>query len=113
MIGPNTNIAGANHDYIQINKLMVNAGSIGLEVVIGHDVWIGAGCNITPGTTIGDGAVIAMGTTVMKYVHPGEIVGSGKQFTIGFREGFVDPCNSSFDKLRSKEASTVQGDKRP
>ena len=38
------------------------------DVVIGDDVWIGAGAIILPGVTIGNGAVIAAGAVVNKDV---------------------------------------------
>lgn len=43
-------------------------------VVIGNDVWIGAGVKILNGVTVGDGAVIGMGAIVTKDVPPYSIV---------------------------------------
>lgn len=43
-------------------------------IVIGDDVWIGAGAGITDGVRIGDGAVVAMGAVVTKDVAAGDIV---------------------------------------
>lgn len=43
------------------------------ETVIGNDVWIGAKCLIKGGVTIGDGAVIGMGSVVTYDVPPYEI----------------------------------------
>ena len=40
---------------------------------IGNDVWIGAKCLIKGGVTIGDGAVIGMGSVVTKDIPPYEI----------------------------------------
>ena len=45
------------------------------KVVIGHNVWIGAGVSIMPGVHIGDNAVIAGGAVVTKDVPDGAIVG--------------------------------------
>lgn len=45
-----------------------------IGVVIGDDVWVGAGAGITDGVRIGDGAVVAMGAVVTKDVAPGDIV---------------------------------------
>lgn len=45
-----------------------------VKVVIGNDVWIGAGAIILPGVTIGDGAVIGAGSVVTKSVPPFAIV---------------------------------------
>lgn len=38
------------------------------EVIIGRNVWIGAGAIILPGVTIGDGSVIAAGSVVNRDV---------------------------------------------
>lgn len=45
------------------------------KTVIGNDVWIGAQCLIKGGVTIGDGAVIGMGSVVTHDVPPYEIWG--------------------------------------
>lgn len=42
---------------------------------IGNDVWIGSKCLIKAGVTIGDGAVIGMGSVVTKDIPPYEIWG--------------------------------------
>lgn len=44
-------------------------------VIIGNDVWIGQGCKLLNGITIGDGAIIAAGAVVTKDVEPYTIVG--------------------------------------
>ncbi len=44
-------------------------------VVIGHDVWIGAGATVLRGVRVGHGAVIAAGAVVTKDVAPYSIVG--------------------------------------
>jgi acetyltransferase-like isoleucine patch superfamily enzyme len=44
------------------------------DVVIGDDVWIGAGSIITAGVEIGDGAVIGAGSVVRRSVPAGAIV---------------------------------------
>jgi acetyltransferase-like isoleucine patch superfamily enzyme len=43
-------------------------------VLIGHDVWIGAGVIILPGVRIGDGSVVGAGSVVTKDVAPFSIV---------------------------------------
>jgi len=42
-------------------------------VVIGADVWIGAGASVLPGVTIGDGAVIGARAVVTKDIPPNAI----------------------------------------
>lgn len=44
------------------------------DIVIGDDVWIGAGAAIMPGVEIGKGAVIAARSVVTKNVLPYEVV---------------------------------------
>jgi len=45
------------------------------SVIVGNDVWIGAGAIIIGGITIGNGAVVLAGATVTKDVPPYAIVG--------------------------------------
>ena len=45
------------------------------DIHIGNDVWIGYNATIMAGVTIGDGAVIATNSTVIKDVEPYSIVG--------------------------------------
>lgn len=44
------------------------------DIQIGNDVWIGARSILLPGITVGDGAVIAVGTLVNRSVPPGAYV---------------------------------------
>ena len=43
------------------------------ETTIGNDVWIGSHCLIKAGVNIGDGAVVGMGSVVLKDIGPYEI----------------------------------------
>lgn len=45
------------------------------DIVIGNDVWIGLGCTILSGVTIGDGAILAAHSVITKDVAPYAIVG--------------------------------------
>jgi len=45
------------------------------NITIGNDVWIGYNATIMAGVTIGDGAIIAANSTVVKDVEPYSIVG--------------------------------------
>ncbi len=45
------------------------------STLIANDVWIGAGCSVFEGVTIGEGAVVAAGSVVKEDVAPFTIVG--------------------------------------
>ena len=45
------------------------------SIVVGNDVWIGAGVIIVQGVTIGNGAIVAAGSVVTRNVEPNTIVG--------------------------------------
>lgn len=64
-IGPNVVIYDHDHD---------KKGFISEPIVIGKNVWIGAGCTILKGVTIGDCAVVGAGTLVSKDVKPNTTV---------------------------------------
>jgi len=54
-------------------------------VIIGNDVWIGSGATIMSGVHIGDGAVIAANSCVVKNVSAYEIVGGNPSRHIKMR----------------------------
>ena len=45
------------------------------NIVVGNDVWIGYSATIMAGVTIGDGAIIATNSTIIKDVEPYSVVG--------------------------------------
>ncbi len=45
------------------------------DTVIGHDVWIGQNVSIMPGVKVGNGAIIAANSTVVKNIEPYTIYG--------------------------------------
>jgi acetyltransferase-like isoleucine patch superfamily enzyme len=56
-------------------------------ILIGHDVWIGAGAQVLSGVTIGDGAIVAAGAIVTRDVAPYAIVGGNPARLIRYRFG--------------------------
>lgn len=54
-------------------------------VVLGDDVWLGAGCAVMPGVRIGDGAIIGANAVVTVDVPPNEIWGGVPARKIGER----------------------------
>lgn len=80
-IGDNVLIAGhtiiipANHNFMDIDIPINAQGETRKGIVIEDDVWIGAGCRILDGITIGKGAIVAAGAVVNKDVPSNTIVG--------------------------------------
>jgi acetyltransferase-like isoleucine patch superfamily enzyme len=55
------------------------------DVIIGNDVWVGYNSTVMSGISIGDGAVIAANSHVVKNVRPYSIVGGNPAEEIKFR----------------------------
>jgi len=72
-IGPRVMFETVNHGL----KYVPNKGRGGWtkKIIIEDKVWIGAGCIITQGVTIHEGAVVASGSVVTKDVAPCTLVG--------------------------------------
>lgn len=70
LIAMHTCIVSSNHTIQNKDTLIRSQGDILLPVRIGDDVWIGAGCRILGGVTIGDGCVVGAGTVVTKDLPP-------------------------------------------
>ncbi len=62
VIGHNTVIATLNHAMDPARRADLEPA----PVVIGKDVWIGSNSTVTPGVTIGDGAMIGAGSVVTR-----------------------------------------------
>lgn len=75
LIGYRTQILSVNHSIPRIGEKFPVSGDDCGRVTICKDVWIGANCVITPGITIGEGAVVAAGSVVTKDIAPNTIVG--------------------------------------
>jgi|SRR5690554_1705482 len=65
-IAPNVQIYTASHP-LEIDKRNAHVG-FAAPVTIGNDVWIGGGCIILPGVSIGDGVTIGAGSVVTKSI---------------------------------------------
>jgi acetyltransferase-like isoleucine patch superfamily enzyme len=90
-IGPDCRIGLGTHavrDYVSTSPVFFSGGEQAgrtfadtdyfretMPIVIGNDVWIGAGVIILDGVVIGDGAIVAAGAVVAANVSPYAIVG--------------------------------------
>jgi acetyltransferase-like isoleucine patch superfamily enzyme len=70
---------------IDKNKLIMDQDAIIAPVIIGQDVWIGAGVKILKGVTVGDHAVIGANSVVTKDVPSYAIVGGVPAKVIKYR----------------------------
>ncbi|MGD7007040.1 acyltransferase [Metabacillus sp. 84] len=85
IIGPNITIMTSNHDY-NGDFLPYDSSNILGDVIIEENVWIGANVNVVPGITIGEGAVIAMGSVVTRDVPKYSIIGGNPAKPIKTRD---------------------------
>ena len=73
-IAPNCGFYTAGHPF---NVEQRNQGlEYALPIKIGNNVWIGAGCHILPGVSIGDNTVIGAGSVVTKNI-PANVLAVG------------------------------------
>lgn len=72
MIGPNVSLITAGHP---LDPAQRRAVTIGKPIVIGRNVWIGAGAIVIGGVTVGENSVVAAGAVVTKDVAPNTLVG--------------------------------------
>ena len=86
IISRNVCIHSGNHDFKSSDMIPYNSNYLKEKIVIGKGVWIGQNVNILPGISIGDGAIIGMGTTVSKNVEPYQIIVGTGQRSIGYRD---------------------------
>lgn len=76
-------IVASSHRFNQADLPIKEQGHSALGVSIGDNVWVGAGCKILDGVTIGEGSVIAANAVVNKNVDSGTIVGGVPATVIG------------------------------
>lgn len=112
IIGPRVTIHSSNHRYDAegLTAIPYDGVSVLEPVRIGANVWIGDHVMVCPGVTIGEGAVLAMGSVVARDVPPLTVVAGNPATKIKAR----DPRRSRVLKetgciyLRRKLAGTVE-----
>jgi acetyltransferase-like isoleucine patch superfamily enzyme len=76
MLANDVSIIGGDHNFSKVGVPIVFSGRGTLnKTIIGKDVWIGAYSKIIAGVSIGDGAIVAMGSVVTKDIEPFSIYG--------------------------------------
>lgn len=74
LFGPRVGIYTSNHAIDAIER--VAGGCYAKKVVIGNNVWLGAGVTVNQGVTIGDNTIIGSGSVVTKSI-PANVVAAG------------------------------------
>lgn len=69
IVGEFTSIRDANHGMLRGTPMRLQPHTAA-PIAIGRDVWIGRGCSILSGVTIGDGAIIGANSVVTTDIPP-------------------------------------------
>lgn len=75
IFGPNCSVITENHKFDDLNTPVRLQGTTRKGILIGDNVWIGAGCIILDGVKIGNGSIIAAGAVVNSDVPKNSIYG--------------------------------------
>lgn len=88
MMAPEVHIVKDNHSFSRTDIPMCNQGSDTdhPSPVIGDDVWIGVRAILTPGISVGNGAIIGAGAVVTRDVPPFAIVAGNPARIIRYRK---------------------------
>jgi len=97
-LAPEVLIWSSNHNYLAPEQLPYDREIIKKPVVIEDNVWIGARASIIPGVTVGEGAVIGLGSVVTKDVPKCAIVAGNPARIIKYRD------IQNYDKLKENKS---------
>jgi acetyltransferase-like isoleucine patch superfamily enzyme len=92
--GRGLTIFSTNHNYKSTEMIPYDSVDIISPVLVGDFVWCGSNVSIAPGSRIGDGVVIGMGTVVSGVIPPYSIICGNPCKVIGVRDAKI------FEKLR-------------
>lgn len=86
LFGPGVYVTASNYGHEPGTPVM-RQPRVEEDVVIGADVWLGAGAIVLPGVTIGDGCVLAAGCVVVRDLPPGAIAAGVPARVVKMRDG--------------------------
>ena len=85
MIAAHTSVIASSHVYTDPDKTISEQGYTARGIIIGDNVWIGAGVRVLDGVEIGEGAVVGANAVVNRPVAPRSIVAGVPAREIGRR----------------------------
>ncbi len=85
-VAPNAYIVPTTHSFKRRDLTISQQGTHGADITIGEDCWIGINVVISPGVTIGKGAVIGANSVVTKDIPEYAIAVGAPAKVIGSRE---------------------------
>ncbi|WXR63032.1 acyltransferase [Peptostreptococcaceae bacterium AGR-M142] len=86
IFGPKVSIWSENHNFRSRFMVPYDDELIAKPVIIGDNVWCGYDVKITPGTKVGEGAIIGMGAVIRGEIPPCAIVIGNPGEIIGYRD---------------------------
>tara|TARA_R110002020_G_scaffold434476_2_gene644602 strand:- start:10896 stop:11465 length:570 start_codon:yes stop_codon:yes gene_type:complete len=84
--GKGLTIFSVKHKFKKSDSIPYSSEIIKEQVIIGNFVWTGVNVTILSGITIGEGAIVAAGSIIVKDVPKYAIVGGNPAKIIGFRD---------------------------
>lgn len=72
-VGEYTSIRDTTHRYDKLDLPIKIAGDVSNPIFIGHDVWIGRGCIVMPGSVIENGVVVGANSVVKGHLLANKI----------------------------------------
>jgi acetyltransferase-like isoleucine patch superfamily enzyme len=95
-IGPRTLLAaytyliGGDHDFSDPTQAILDQKRVSRGIVVGADVWIGAGAKLLDGVAIGDRAIVGASAVVREPVPVGAIAAGVPARVVGSREAATE-----------------------
>ncbi len=86
ILGARVVVLSHNHNYLAPATLPYDEEELVRPVVLGRYVWVGMGSMVCPGTTIGDAAVVLIGSVITRDVPPMAIVRGNPAVVVGRRD---------------------------
>jgi acetyltransferase-like isoleucine patch superfamily enzyme len=74
LMGPRVSLLAEDHDLESIDEPIKAQGVTRKPITVEDDVWLGAGCTVVGGVTVGRGSVVAAGAVVTADVEPWSVV---------------------------------------